>query len=255
MSYPPLPPPELHVQLEMRPPRTWTWWGALLLVLGTMAAQIIAGIVTTIPLLIAETIGGGQLVATWLIPSMTFASMVLVLGLLLILRRFAGAKPLWDKRDLQDWRNWLLALGALLVSAGANVARFFIEKDPAAPQLNQQIMALIDSPGGTPWAPLLMLGIAVMILAPLTEEWVFRGILLPALQRATGRRWPWLGATVAVLVSSTIFGLLHWPIWWVPAVYGAVIGLLSLRQRSLAWPILVHGAINVTVYMLVLTAS
>lgn len=225
------------------------------MVLGTVIAQLIAGIATAVPLLVAEFMGNEQVAATWLVPTMTFASMVLVLGLLLILRRIAGAKPLWDRRDLQDWRNWLLALGALAVSAGANVARILIEENPAAPELNKQIMALASSPEGRPWLPLLMLGAAVMILAPLTEEWVFRGILLPALQRATGRRWPWLGAAVGVLVSSAIFGLLHWPVWWVPAIYGGAIGLLSLRQRSLAWPFLVHGAINVAVFTLVLTAA
>lgn len=254
-GYPLVPPPGPQVQLEMRVPRTWSWWGALLLVLGTIAAQLVAGIVTAVPLLTAEVLGYTDVAATWMTPVITFGSMIAVLALLLVVRRYAGAKPFWDKRDLLDWKNWVLALGALVVSAGANVVRMVIERDPAAPELNQQIMALVESSDATPWAPLLMLGAAVVILAPLTEEWLFRGILLPALQRAAGRRWPWLGAAVAVLVSSIIFGLLHWPIWWVPAVYGGVIGLLSLRQRSLAWPFLVHGAINVTVFLLVLTAS
>jgi membrane protease YdiL (CAAX protease family) len=238
----------------MKAPRTWTWWGALLLVAATLVAQVVAGIVTVIPLMIAEVLGYSA-AEQWLTPVITFASMITVLGLLLIARRWSGAKPLWDRRDLADWKNWLLALGALVISAGANVVRIFVEKDPAAPALNEQILALAEAPGGTPWAPLLMLGTAVVILAPLTEEWVFRGILLPALQRATGRRWAWLGAVVGVSVSSLIFGLLHWPVWWVPAVYGLAIGLLSLRQRSLALPFLVHGAINLTVFILVLTAS
>jgi len=241
--------------VEMPEPAVWKWWGALLLVVGTLPLQVVIGIFAGVGIMIMQEVASPALAETWMMPVLTFSATLSTLGLLFIVRRRAGAKPLWDSRDLKDWRNWLLALVALVVAAGANVARMFIERDPAAPELNQQIMAMVERSPSTPWAPLLTLGIAVVILAPLTEEWLFRGILVPALQRAAGARRAWVGVLVSVVVSSLIFGLLHWPVWWVPGVYGMVLALLSLRLRSLAIPMLVHGAINLSVFLLVLSAA
>lgn len=256
LSYPSEPPVIEHPQLPAPlPPRLWSWWGALLLVPAAFAVQVVVGVVAIIGLTIAGAMGFEQMAESWQWPLVTVAGSLGFLGLLLLTRLKPGTKPLWDNRDLKDWRNWVLALGALLFSAAANVARIWVEKDPAIPDLNKQVLEMMETSPSTPWGPLLTLGIAVVILAPLTEEWFFRGLLLPAIQRAFGGRWTKAGPWVAVPVSSIIFGLLHWPVWWVPAVYGAVIGLLSLRQRSLAMPMLVHFAINLSVFSLLLGAG
>lgn len=241
--------------VELPEPAVWKWWGALLLVVGILPLQIVVGIFAGVGIMIMREVGSPTLAETWMMPVITFSTTLSTLGLLLTVRRWTGAKPLWDRRDLKDWRNWLLALAALVIAAGANIARMILERDPAAPELNQQILAMVERSPSTPWAPLLTLGIAVVVLAPLTEEWLFRGILMPALQRALGARRAWAGVVAAVLISSLIFGLLHWPVWWVPGIYGVVLALLSLRMRSLAMPMLVHGAINLSVFMLVLSAT
>lgn len=235
--------------------RPWTWWGSLLFVAAAYVGQIVVAVPFFIGFAAAEGAGLGILPEGWEMALVNGLAVLSVLGLLLTQRNRPGAKPLWDRRDLQDWRNWALALGALLISAGANIARIVIERDPAAPALNQDVLALINESPSTPWGPLLTLGVTVVVLAPLTEEWLFRGIVLPAIQRSAGSRRAWLGSWVAVPVSSVIFGLLHWPIWWVPAIYGAVIGGLSLRQRSLALPLLVHGAINLTVFGMLVSSA
>lgn len=51
--------------------------------------------------------------------------------------------------------------------------------------------------------------IAPVVLAPLIEELYFRGLLLRAVQNTTRTRSPRVAASVAVLITAVIFGLLH----------------------------------------------
>lgn len=79
----------------------------------------------------------------------------------------------------------------------------------------------------------------VVVLGPLVEELVFRGIVLSAI----GERW---GSAAGVVGSAAIFGAFHFSLWqFVPAVaLGLALGWLTLRRRSL-WPaIALHCAYN-----------
>ncbi len=85
----------------------------------------------------------------------------------------------------------------------------------------------------------LMLGAAVVV-APIGEELLFRGILLPWMAG-------WAGAVPALIATTAIFALLHMPYGFgvvTIAVYGAVLGWVRLRTRSLGASILLHTAIN-----------
>jgi len=86
----------------------------------------------------------------------------------------------------------------------------------------------------------ILLVVEVVILAPIGEELLFRGFLLPRLQLQKGPVW-------AVAVSSGFFALLH-PQYgvYVPIVllYGAVLGWARLRSGGLTAPILLHATIN-----------
>jgi membrane protease YdiL (CAAX protease family) len=90
------------------------------------------------------------------------------------------------------------------------------------------------------------LALAIVLLAPLTEELLFRGTLLRSLMR---RMTP----TVAVLVSAVAFGLVHalgdpsvGTLVAMPAIIllGVVAGYQAAHSGSLSRPILLHVGFN-----------
>lgn len=84
--------------------------------------------------------------------------------------------------------------------------------------------------------------VLVVLLAPLAEELLFRGVVLDALETRVGR-WP------AVLLSATAFGLYHLtPLVFVPTfVLGMALGWLVSARRSL-WPaIVLHALYNAVI--------
>lgn len=81
-----------------------------------------------------------------------------------------------------------------------------------------------------------LLGLGVVVVAPLVEEALFRGVLLHRLAARRGPRW-------ALVASALVFAVLHWN---VPAmfVFGLFLGVLYLRTGSLAACMLVHAFNN-----------
>jgi len=92
---------------------------------------------------------------------------------------------------------------------------------------------------------LALLGVFLVVGAPLVEELFFRGML----QRALGRRF---GPVWAVAVSSLIFGLTHYqPVQLLGLVaFGVVLGTMALRTGRLGLGIVTHGAFNATTVIL-----
>ncbi|MBL6939621.1 MAG: CPBP family intramembrane metalloprotease [Alphaproteobacteria bacterium] len=95
---------------------------------------------------------------------------------------------------------------------------------------------------------------AVTLLAPVVEEFVFRGLLM---------RWllPFSRAVGAVAVSGCVFGVIHGQFFQHPgaqgllltvelAVIGAVLGLWVVRTRSLRTSFAMHAAFNLTATIL-----
>lgn len=78
--------------------------------------------------------------------------------------------------------------------------------------------------------------ISVVVVAPITEEFIFRGILL--------HRWAvkW-GVRPAIVLTSVLFGLLHSNLLGL-FVFGIVMSLLYLSTRSLLVPIVAHALNN-----------
>lgn len=81
------------------------------------------------------------------------------------------------------------------------------------------------------------------LLAPLCEEFFFRGYLLGVLV-PYGRR-------AAVLATALLFALMHMGQGMLPcALLGVLLGALTLRTGSLLAPVLVHGCYNLTIVMI-----
>lgn len=83
------------------------------------------------------------------------------------------------------------------------------------------------------------LTLALVVIAPITEELLFRGVLLRGLVRSYGER-------AGLLVSAVLFGLLHGrPAEAIVAfVAGLVLGALRLRTRSVLPCIALHVGVN-----------
>jgi membrane protease YdiL (CAAX protease family) len=82
--------------------------------------------------------------------------------------------------------------------------------------------------------------VMAVIVAPILEELVFRGILLPWLRRLMGA-WP------AIVLSSAIFAIAHFNAWPAPIalfVLALFLGYLAHRTTSLVSSIALHATFN-----------
>ena len=78
--------------------------------------------------------------------------------------------------------------------------------------------------------------VLVVLVAPVVEEFIFRGLLLTR----WSLRW---GTTSGILVSSLLFALLHTdPVG--AFAFGVVLSLLYIRTRTLLVPMIAHGLNN-----------
>jgi uncharacterized protein len=84
--------------------------------------------------------------------------------------------------------------------------------------------------------------VATVIVAPITEEFLFRGIIL--------QRWAekW-GVSVALIATSFLFGLLHFNIFGA-SMFGLIMGLLYIQTKTLWIPIICHFLNNFLVFCL-----
>ena len=82
------------------------------------------------------------------------------------------------------------------------------------------------------WLLNIVVFFSVVVMAPIFEEYLFRGVLL----QRWSRKW---NARRAIIVSSFIFGLLHTDILGA-FLFGVVLSLLYLKTQSLLVPILCH---------------
>jgi membrane protease YdiL (CAAX protease family) len=114
----------------------------------------------------------------------------------------------------------------------------------------RELMDLVAGIQG--WLPLGALFLTVAIAAPLFEECLFRGTLLPwlgyRLEKLLGIRSGW---TAALLLSSLSFGLIHLQPLALPVLstLGLALGLAFLHTRNLGTAILVHGLWNGGVFL------
>src|SRR5262249_3400573 len=199
--------------------------------------------------LFGVTFGAGRVLAApsfaLVLLAQTMASGVLVVGAMpwrARLERAGALEPL--PGDTSTFSAVVLgAAGAFagvlrvaIVLAAATSLFHLSVVDPG--QRMRELLAHSPGPPG-----LAIIAFAVVILAPIGEETLFRGVLLPWLCR-------WMPPETAIWASALIFGLAHshYGIYaFVVVVYGLVFGWARLRTGSLRAPILLHALINAVV--------
>jgi len=157
--------------------------------------------------------------------------------------RKIGLLPRHPARDLM----WGVAAGIVgLGLAGGvglivNAISFAIEGKPVDPVAHDLLKQLRED---FSTELLVEIVIGAVILAPLLEELVFRGLFQTSLLRLfKGMRWP------ALLVASAVFAVIHWSVvpwqWIIPLfAIGLVFGYVYERTGSLLTPIIAHAVFN-----------
>jgi uncharacterized protein len=89
--------------------------------------------------------------------------------------------------------------------------------------------------------------IVLVVVAPITEEFLFRGLILHRL----AAKW---GIGLAIIISSLIFGFLHANAIGL-SMFGVVMALLYIKTRTLLVPIICHALNNGSVALVALLGT
>jgi uncharacterized protein len=154
---------------------------------------------------------------------------IFLLAIAKIWQKLGGVKLLAVQFNPQAWL-WSIALAAGITLASGIVYRLW----PAYRRSADIYLELVIKP--LEWSDLIWLG----LLPGLSEELLFRGVMLPALGLNLG----------AVLITSILFGVLHlsgngqWPyvIW--ATIVGFALGYCALVSGNLVVPVVAHIVTN-----------
>ena len=97
----------------------------------------------------------------------------------------------------------------------------------------------------------IFLFLAVVIVAPIGEEIVFRGFLQRFLEKY------WKDITRAVLATSLFFAMIHFNPFWTIQIYllGVILGFLSWKTKSVIPSIILHSINNGMAFILTVSGQ
>ena len=157
--------------------------------------------------------------------------------------RKIGLLPRHPARDL--WWGVAAGIVGLGLAGGVgmlvNAIYYMVAGEPVDPVAHTLLKELRDDFSAELLAEII---ISAVILAPLLEELVFRGLFQTSLVRVfRGMRWP------ALLIASAVFAVIHWSVvpWHgiLPLfALGLVFGYIYERTGSLLTPIIAHAVFN-----------
>ncbi len=220
------------------PETRWTFPDAIIALGAGFAAAIAAGSV-----LIAVT-GTGEIGIVEIAVTLLAQSAASIAALVVLVRR-RGDGTLPPSVGLA-WRwadTWGVGAGLVLQVVVAVVVGSLIQVfGPDDPP--QQAVAEVTG-GANQFVEIAVLLILLVVVAPVVEEIVYRGVLLSRLRRSMGP-WP------SILASAALFAAVHLAdpaaLFAVPGLFviGAVLGWLAMRSGDIGLPIAVHAGVNLT---------
>lgn len=187
----------------------------------------------------------------------TLGGLAMQVTALVLVAQFLRENALdWDAafglRRAGLWRQVGLGLLVAAVVFGValvliTVSQWLLELIHVPPKSQAAIEALRST---TDWRRQAAVGVTTIVLAPLFEELVFRGILFVALRQAGYPRTAFWG--IALLFAATHMNLLV----FLPLVFFAVVlNLLYERTGSLTGPVIAHAAFNAANFTWVLLSG
>jgi CAAX protease family protein len=240
----PLPPqPRSEIPDDLRVPWGWTDV-ALFVILGLIASVIVTRSLAQVAVsffganpgqMFGESMSTAKSVVVLVSQALLDAGAILFLYLMLLVR---SAAPFWRAIG---WRNiparnsavQFLTGGAVLALLTTFAGNFLNSKETLP--IEQLLQARVS---------MILFAVLGVVVAPLVEETIFRGFLYPVIARR-------VGVAAGVLVTGTLFGLLHaaqlWGGWGqivLLIVVGVVLTWVRARTGTVAASYFVHLGYN-----------
>jgi membrane protease YdiL (CAAX protease family) len=166
----------------------------------------------------------------------------LLIGALYMVITFRYRRPLWQSLGwvAPERGAWWCVFGGPALAIGLSALGVALR----APEIPTPVENLISGRGS-----LFLVAFFAVVLGPLFEELLFRGFLLPLLQRVLG---PWL----AIVLAAVGFSLLHgaqykwsWQDLLLIALAGVAFGYARYKTGSTAAAALLHGGYNLSFFV------
>ncbi len=176
-----------------------------------------------------------------------------VLIVLMILGRHQIIRPFIQRNYRWPRRGWsLVGIGFAAGVAMSFITAFLVDIEHGVGHITvQSNNPFVYAHGLIHHAGLVMflMMVAIVVMAPLAEEILFRGILF-------GSLWPIWGLGWAVIVAGVVFGLAHMNLTLlIPlACAGMVLNLVYYKTRSLIPSTIAHASFNLLSVIMALSA-
>lgn len=162
----------------------------------------------------------------------------------LCLSRFRPLPPDWFRFSLKGKWQLDVIFGCLMFPLVNRLSQFNLDLLPLLPSTPVTLSSVEQSIIARDPVAMVLYAVVVSICAPVWEEIVFRGFLLPSLTK-------YMPVWCAILVSSVAFALAHFNIQrMLPLIFlGMVMGVLFTRSRNLLPSMLLHSLWNGFIFL------
>jgi membrane protease YdiL (CAAX protease family) len=216
--------------------RSWSSLAVVRLLIGVVASLCVGSLVGA-----ALGVEPGDRFSQFVISSLALHGAILFLVHLFLYEQGLSWSDAFGFRA--EGAMWVLALAfgvtlAVLPSAWAlgHVSALAMEWMRIEPVRQQAVTSLQST---VEVGPQIYMGTAAVLLIPVAEELLFRGVLYPWMKQGLGRRW-------ALWSNAVLFGAVHFNMMtFLPlTLLGFILAWLYDRTRNLLGPIVVHSAFN-----------
>ena len=135
------------------------------------------------------------------------------------------------------WQSVIMLLCAIPVVLAFGVVTYLLPKDMRAEQEMVKLFQDVSSSGN--FEMIILISLTAVIVAPICEEFIFRGYFYPIWKR-------YFGAAGSAVLASTLFALMHANLASLPALFAlAMCFTLAFEATgSLAVPVIMHALFN-----------
>ena len=170
-----------------------------------------------------------------------------LVGIAILRRCLAQFQPLpsgWFKFKFEGKWMFDVGLGCLMFPLINRLSQVNLNLLPILPSTPVTVSSVEQSIVARDPVAMALYAVVVSVCAPIWEEIVFRGFLLPSLTK-------YMPVWCAILISSVAFALAHFnPQRMLPLVFlGMVMGVIFVRSRNLLPSMTLHSLWNAFVFL------